>query len=116
MIQRLVKPLRSTSFFLFGPRGTGKSTFLQNFFKHSKVIWIDLLDPEQEDRYSRRPGELSDQIAARREDLEWVVVDEIQKVPRLLDVVHMQIEKTQVKFALTGSSARKLSRAFCAET
>ena len=74
------------------------------------MLWIDLLDPEQEDRYSRRPGELSDQIAARAEDLQWVIIDEVQKVPRLLDVVHSQIEKTQVKFALTGSSARKLKK------
>lgn len=110
MIRRIIKPLMSNSFLLFGPRGTGKSTFLRDCFADvRKVLWLDLLDPEQEDRYSRRPNELSDQIA-HQADLQWVVIDEIQRVPRLLDVVHGQMERGPVKFAMTGSSARRLKR------
>ena len=78
MITRVVKPLMTNSFFLFGPREAGKSTFLRNCFADIRqVLWLDLLDPEQEDRYSRRPNELSEQIA-HSTDLQWVVIDEIQ--------------------------------------
>ncbi len=71
-------------------------------------MWIDLLDPEQEDLYARRPEELARQLGVDRDRPEWVVIDEVQKVPKLLDVVHQQIEETDVRFAMTGSSARKL--------
>ncbi len=107
MLDRLLNPLMSNNFFLFGARGTGKTTFLQRRFQHQRALWIDLLDPDQEDRYSRRPNELAEQISARS-DIEWVVVDEIQKVPKLLDVIHGQIERKDVGFAMTGSSARRL--------
>ena len=98
------------SFLLFGARGTGKSTFLRTHFSDKNVLWIDLLDPEQEDLYARHPEELAQQLLAMTAPPEWVVVDEVQKVPRLLDVVHAEIERGKVKFALTGSSARKLKR------
>jgi uncharacterized protein len=111
MFTRLINPIKSNSFFLFGARGTGKSTFLASFFAGEKVLWIDLLDSEIEDRYLRRPSDLRDQLAANRltaEPNSWVVIDEIQRAPKLLDVVHSEIEKFGTKFALTGSSARKL--------
>lgn len=108
MITRLLAPLKTKSFFLFGARGTGKSTFLRHFFASERALWIDLLDPEEEDRFSRRPIELAERIGAAGAELQWVVVDEVQKVPKLLDVAHSQIEKRRYKFALTGSSARKL--------
>ncbi len=95
---------------LFGARGTGKSTLLRTWFAAGATLWIDLLDPEQEDRYARRPAELAEQLPALRPPPEWVVIDEVQKVPRLLDVVHAEIERGAAKFALTGSSARKLKR------
>ena len=95
---------------LFGARGTGKSTLLRERFASGARLWIDLLDPEQEDRYARRPAELAEQLLALRPPPKWVVIDEVQKVPRLLDVVHAQIERGAAKFALTGSSARKLKR------
>jgi len=79
-------------------------------FRSEKTLWIDLLDPEQENRYAIRPGELRDQLAAAGDNLDWVVIDEVQKVPKLLDVVHSSIEKLHCRFALTGSSARKLKR------
>jgi uncharacterized protein len=110
MISRIQNPLRSNSFFLFGARGTGKSTFLRHAFADEKTLWLDLLDPEQENRYALRPGELTDQIRASLGRFDWVVIDEVQKVPKLLDVVHSAIEAYGVRFALTGSSARKLKR------
>jgi predicted AAA+ superfamily ATPase len=108
MIPRLLKPLPRHSFFLFGARGTGKSTFLREHFSSIDTLWIDLLDPEQEDRYARRPAELEEQIRAKRPD--WVVIDEVQKVPKLLNVVHSVIERERLRFALSGSSARRLRR------
>ncbi|MBF0196570.1 MAG: ATP-binding protein [Planctomycetes bacterium] len=108
MVKRSLNVLKSNSFFLFGARGTGKSTLLKHYFVSDSVIWINLLDPEQEDRFSRRPQELAELIAAREKETTWVVIDEIQKVPKLLDVVHNAIEEYGVLFALTGSSARKL--------
>ena len=106
MIQRMVKPLLSRSFFLFGARGTGKSTLLRELFGTGDgVIWLDLLKPDLEEEYSLDPGRLARVIFP---DTRWVIIDEVQKVPKLLDVVHDLIESTQVKFALTGSSARKL--------
>ena len=111
MFHRLIKPLKSNSFFLFGPRGAGKTTFLRHFFDPDTTLWIDLLDPIEEDRLSLHPESLSEQIEAMMGEKEWVVLDEVQKVPRLLDVVHQRIEGGgNIKFALTGSSARKLKR------
>lgn len=108
-LPRLQNPLQSSSFFLFGARGTGKSTLLKQLFAAESPLWIDLLDPEQENRYAVRPGELLEQIRAGLQS-DWVVIDEVQKVPALLDVVHAAIEAHGVRFALTGSSARKLKR------
>jgi len=110
MIPRLQNPLRSSSFFLFGARGTGKSTLLSQFFASNRTLWIDLLDPEQENRFALRPGELAEQVRAGNDRFDWVVIDEIQKVPKLLDVVHSAIETHGLRFALTGSSARKLKK------
>lgn len=109
MHHRILKPARH-SFFLFGPRGTGKTTFLRDFFAASKPMWIDLLDPQAEDRYARNPQTLVQEIEALKGKTEWVVIDEVQKLPKLLDIVHGLIEKSKIKFALTGSSARKLKR------
>lgn len=97
------------SFFLFGPRGTGKSTWLRERFPDA--VWIDLLRPEEHRRYAARPERLRERLAASPE-AETVVVDEVQKVPELLDVVHESIESAgpRRRFVLTGSSARKLRR------
>lgn len=110
MIHRHLHPTTNRSFFLFGARGTGKSTFLRQHFAQQDVLWLDLLLPEEEDRYASRPQLLTEQIAARPDPTGWVVIDEVQKAPKLLDVVHSQIESTGTRFALTGSSARKLKR------
>jgi predicted AAA+ superfamily ATPase len=110
MIRRYLQPSGDRSFFLFGARGTGKTTFLRQWFSSKKFMWLDLLEPEQEDRYARRPQLLAEQVTALRNPVEWVVIDEVQKVPKLLDVVHAEIERSGTRFALTGSSARKLKR------
>jgi len=107
MFHRLTKPILSKSFFLFGARGTGKSTFLKHFFLNKNTLWFDLLDPEIEDEFLRYPNSFKEQILAKKK-VSWIIVDEIQKIPKLLNIVHHLIETTNIKFALTGSSARKL--------
>lgn len=108
MYSRLIKPLTSSSFFLFGARGTGKTTFLSNFFSSDEVFVVDLLDVELYTRLLRNPSELNEILSTSRKP--WCIIDEIQKIPALLDIIHQQIEKKKFKFALTGSSARKLKR------
>jgi uncharacterized protein len=96
------------SFFLFGPRGTGKSTWLRS--AREETIWLDLLDPEAQRIYLARPERLGELIAGRPQ-IANVVIDEIQKAPALLDVVHALTESDKrLRFVLTGSSARKLRR------
>jgi predicted AAA+ superfamily ATPase len=98
----------SRSFFLFGPRGTGKSTLLEQWSQNLNAQTYDLLDPGTELKLSTHPELILEQWQADK--TEWIVIDEIQKIPRLLDVVQNGISKFKIKFALTGSSARKLRR------
>jgi predicted AAA+ superfamily ATPase len=109
MIHRIINTSYQSSYFLFGPRGTGKSTLLRATFEPEDTLWIDLLDPAEEDVLARNPGELEARIQASP-SRPWIVIDEVQKVPRILDVVQGLIERTSRKFVLTGSSARKLRR------
>lgn len=96
------------SFFLFGPRGTGKSTWLRA--RQGQALWIDMLDPETFRLFQARPERLQERIAAQPQVTD-VVIDEVQKVPALLDVVHKLVEGDRpLRFILTGSSARKLRR------
>lgn len=105
-IPRLLRrPTRS--FFLFGPRGTGKSTWLKQALP--KAPRIDLLDSSLYLELTRDPNRL-EAILGPRPANSWVVLDEIQKVPALLDEVHRLIESRRWRFALCGSSARKLRR------
>ncbi len=99
--------LSKKSHFLLGPRGTGKSTLIRNTLAPHYQI-IDLLESETRFRLLQNPGELESMI--RRDQVKGVVIDEIQKVPELLDEVHRLIEKWKIPFLLTGSSARKLRR------
>lgn len=110
MYKRKLKILLSNSFLLFGARGTGKSSLLKEIIPEKNSLWIDLLLPDQEALYSENPQRLIEQIDALKHLPEWIVIDEVQKVPKLLDIVHSEIEKRKIKFALTGSSARKLKR------
>ena len=79
---------------------------LYNREKKAWHLYYDLLDSFEEDIFNRDPSELTNRIAALSSNIEWIVIDEIQKVPRLLDTVHKLIETTRVKFILTGSSGR----------
>ncbi|HAZ14963.1 MAG: hypothetical protein A2X86_21535 [Bdellovibrionales bacterium GWA2_49_15] len=97
--------LERKSCFLFGPRQTGKSTWLQQQFPDAHKI--DLLESDTFLRYSAAPQLLREEI---KDASQVVVIDEIQKLPNLLDEVHWLIERRKVRFVLTGSSARKLKR------
>ena len=109
MFKRIVSLGKERSFFLFGARGTGKSTLLEHYFSPEDVYWIDLLDPKLEEQFFLYPETLI-QVAEDIGSKKWIVIDEVQKAPKLLDVVHQLIQKKKLKFALTGSSARKLKR------
>ena len=107
MYKRFFHP-PSTSYFLFGPRGTGKTTWLHQ--EYPDAIWIDLLDTETFKSLSSSPGLVRD-ISLGGGSKRVVVIDEVQKVPEMLSEVHKLIEeKRGLQFILTGSSARKLKR------
>jgi predicted AAA+ superfamily ATPase len=108
MFERLLNPTKSNHFFLFGARGTGKSTLLKHRLDSEKTLFLDLLSAKLETQLSRDPDQLAGMVHALPDAINTVVIDEIQKVPRLLDVVHALIEEKQKRFILTGSSARKL--------
>lgn len=148
MLQRLFNPPQTRSFFLFGARGTGKTTLLHSLYddqsasyssttstssstststawpltiwpatKWPTTIWIDLLEPETFDKYLLNPSLLASELRAvmNQDKLTRVIIDEVQKLPSLLDVVHLLIEEARRKkqllqFILTGSSARKLKQ------
>lgn len=111
MFNRIIKPSYNSSFFVFGARGTGKTTWLkQEFLSQTDHVYLDLLDPDEEEKFSKNPNQLKLKVAGRKNKRTWIVIDEVQKVPKLLDVVHKCIEDHGVRFVLTGSSARKLKR------
>jgi len=95
------------SYFLFGPRGSGKSTWLRRL--HQAAHWVDLLDEGRYQAYLVDPSLFSSELDALP-DRSTVVVDEVQRLPNLLNVVHQKIEAKRLRFALSGSSARKLRR------
>ncbi len=99
----------SETFFLWGSRQIGKSTLLREAYPAGR--WVDLLRAEEFRRYLSRPESLREEIEADPpEPGRQVVIDEIQKVPALLDEVHWLIENRGLHFALCGSSARKVKR------
>lgn len=107
-INRLIELTTRRSFFLFGARNTGKSTLLAHLFQSKQTLWIDLLDADLEERYSRDPASFKQEIMALSEEIKYIVIDEIQKIPKLLNAIHQLIESTHKIFIMTGSSARKL--------
>ncbi len=108
LISRFIEAPKQ-SFFLLGPRGTGKSTFMRRAFPDA--LYLDLLLPDVFRNYTAWPERLREAVHAQR-DKKVVVIDEIQKAPQLLEVVHSLIEeKMGLQFILTGSSARKLRKA-----
>jgi predicted AAA+ superfamily ATPase len=97
------------TFFLWGPRQTGKSTLLREVYGQDR--WVDLLKAEEFRRYLARPELLRQELEADPPQRgEQIVIDEIQKVPALLDEVHWLLENRGLHFALCGSSARKVKR------
>ena len=95
------------SFFLLGPRGTGKSTWLRAAFPDAHVI--DLLSEEIYQRLLANPGHFAAELRSVP-DGRWVIVDEVQRLPNLLNEVHRFIEERRLRFVLCGSSARRLKR------
>ncbi len=111
MLSRLITLPKNRSFFLFGARGVGKSTLLRYIFSEHDTLWINLLGDEEENRFSRHPDELAVIARSLPSQKKYIIIDEIQKIPKLLDIIHILIEeKLPVHFIMTGSSARKLKR------
>ncbi|MBI5610565.1 MAG: ATP-binding protein [Deltaproteobacteria bacterium] len=106
MFTRTLTVHHDKSFFLFGPRGTGKSTWIRT--QLAPALTLDLLEAETWQRLLARPGDLEQLVLAAPPGP--VVIDEVQRAPELLNEVHRLIEGRGTVFALTGSSARKLRR------
>jgi predicted AAA+ superfamily ATPase len=113
MVERLIQLPESNSFFLFGPRQTGKSTLLNARYSGPLVLRYDLLESETFRRLASRPELFRQEVsqACIKNGIKHVIVDEVQKIPGLLDEIHGLIEKSiSCRFILSGSSARKLKR------
>ncbi|MGE3954626.1 MAG: ATP-binding protein [Parachlamydiales bacterium] len=106
MYQRHLTPPPKQSFFLFGPRGTGKTWWVRTAFPDA--LYFDLLQSSLQNRLTTEPDRLEAMIPDDYSG--WVIIDEVQKVPALLNEVHRLIEGKGIKFILTGSSARTLRK------
>lgn len=108
MYNRLLKidSQMKSSAFLFGPRGTGKTAWVTEAFPES--LYFDLLDDDLYTEFLARPTRLSERIPSLFNN--WVILDEVQKIPAILNEVHRLIEHRKLRFILTGSSARTLKR------
>lgn len=107
MISRILKkPIDGKSFFLLGPRGTGKTHWVKEELPNA--IYIDLLKTETYLEFLANPSRLESFIPPGLKD--WIVIDEVQRIPDLLNEVHRLIEQNNYKFVLTGSSARSLRK------
>ncbi len=111
MIPRMLKIPKINSFFLFGPRQVGKTSLIRQAFLEERQLHYDLLASDQYFRLKARPGLLGEEIQAARDQVSLVIIDEIQKIPELLDEIHRLMESPNPPvFVMTGSSARKLKR------
>ncbi len=106
MYSRLIRPAGRKSFFLFGPRGTGKTTWVKAEFPGA--LYVDLLESGLFNDLLARPQRLEELVPPGFDD--WIVIDEVQRIPELLNEVHRLIEGRRWRFVLTGSSPRKLRR------
>ncbi|MFH1874011.1 MAG: AAA family ATPase [Pseudomonadota bacterium] len=106
MYTRILKKPKN-SILLFGPRGTGKSTWLKQCYPDTPNY--DLLNTQEALRLSKNPSLIYNELETYPPGT-WVVLDEVQKVPALLDEVHRLIENKKLNFVLSGSSARKLKK------
>jgi uncharacterized protein len=113
MLLRTVAPVldrhleRGKSILLLGPRQTGKTTLLRRI---EAALRIELVEPRQRHRYERDPSLLRDEAIGLGERRPLIIIDEVQKVPELMDVAQRLIDERRAQFVLTGSSARKLRR------
>lgn len=109
MFQRIIKLPNQQSFFLFGPRQTGKSTLLESWLPRSSWT-VDLLKSDEYLRYSKQPSLFREEVLhkVKAQNIKSIFVDEVQKIPPLLDEIQYLMRKTTCQFALSGSSARKL--------
>lgn len=113
MLKRLISLPENNSFFLFGPRQTGKSTLIKHLWKGDKVWEINLLHTEQFLKYLKQPHLFRKEAEYKihKNNIKTIFIDEIQKVPVLLNEIQSLLtDFPQVQFILTGSSARKLRR------
>lgn len=104
--------LPSSTFFLFGPRGTGKTTWLRSTLPRASTLWFDLVLDSEHVRLARDPSKFTAEVEVLAPG-GWIVIDEVQKLPQLLDRVQDLIARhgpRRHRFALTGSSARELKR------
>ena len=107
MFERLLTPPTSKqSFFLFGPRGTGKTIWVKSFYPNA--LYFDLLESALYLDLLAQPDQIEKMIPLGFSD--WIVIDEIQRIPQLLNEIHRLIEAKGYKFILTGSSARSLRK------
>lgn len=110
MLKRLLSVSKKKSFFLFGPRQVGKSTFLKSHFAKNTLVY-DLLKYHEYIKLTEDPSILEQELKARDPHIQYIIIDEIQKIPELLDEVHSILESPQAPiFILSGSSAPKLKR------
>ncbi len=114
LIRKINLPIGKNSFFLFGPHQTGKTTLIESIIKNKKVFEINLLKSDIYLKYKTKPFILREEIKyfIEKEKKAIVFIDEIQKIPAILDEIHYLIEKykNKISFILTGSSVRKLKK------
>ncbi|MCP5105689.1 MAG: ATP-binding protein [bacterium] len=112
-IERTIQLPKNKNVFLFGPRQTGKSTLLKTKFPPGKTLYYDLLKNEIYRKLLARPEIFRNEVIAalKTKDLSHIIIDEVQKIPQLLDEVHSLVESdVSCSFILSGSSSRKLKR------
>lgn len=105
--RKLKLPSSKNSYFLFGPRGTGKTFYLKHNFPNA--FYVDLLHSETYVELLGNPSRIEEMISIHPTN-EFVIIDEVQRIPELLNEVHRLIEHKNYRFILTGSSARSLKR------
>ncbi|MFA5994971.1 MAG: DUF4143 domain-containing protein [Patescibacteria group bacterium] len=111
MITRVIQLPLKNSFFLFGPRQTGKSTLLKKVLSRQHTLYYDLLKTEEYLRLSTHPELFREEVLTRHSSITHVVIDEVQRIPALLNEAHFILEQPKAPvIILTGSSARKLKR------
>ncbi|MCG2724638.1 MAG: ATP-binding protein [Elusimicrobia bacterium] len=112
MLKRMINLPKDRSFFLFGPRQTGKTTLLKQLFKSEESIYYDFLKTDECSRLRMKPAIFREEVLSRNPNKKYVIVDEVQLIPEILNEIHYLMESSDNPpiFIITGSSARKLKR------